>query len=65
MRCALHLSGTRPAHVTQADLSGHAYHAWFRAKIEKALADPRPSIPHVVVMAQVQALLDRRKKPQD
>lgn len=42
-----------------------AYDAWFRAKIEKALADPRPSIPHEVVMARVQALLDRRKKPQD
>lgn len=44
--------------------SPEAYDAWYRAKIEKALADPRPSIPHEVVMAQVQALLDRHKKPQ-
>jgi len=45
--------------------SPEAYDAWFRAKIEKALADPRPSIPHEVVMAQVQALLDCHEQPQD
>ncbi|WP_294330511.1 stability determinant [uncultured Sphingomonas sp.] len=45
--------------------AAEAYDAWFRAKIEKALADPRPSIPHEVVMARVQAILDRHEKPQD
>jgi len=38
-----------------------AYDAWFRAKVEAALADPRPGIPHDQVMAEVQAIIDRRK----
>lgn len=45
--------------------SPEAYDAWLRAKIEKALADPRPGIPHEVVMAQVQAILDGHEQPQD
>ena len=33
-----------------------AYDVWFRAKVEASLADPRPSIPHDLAMAE----LDRR-----
>lgn len=53
-----------PSTIRNVELVGiaEAYDAWFRAKIEKALADPRASIPHEVVMAQVQAILDRSKK---
>jgi hypothetical protein len=29
-----------------------AYDKWFRAKVQEALDDPRPSIPHAEVMAQ-------------
>lgn len=38
-----------------------AYDAWFRAEVEASLADPRPRIPHDPVMAQMQAIIDRRK----
>ena len=34
-----------------------SYDAWFRAKIQESLDDPRPSIPHDVVMAKMRALL--------
>ncbi len=39
-----------------------AYEAWKRAKIEKALADTRPCVPHDQVMSGVQALLDAKRK---
>lgn len=38
-----------------------AYDAWLRAEVERAMADPRPGIPHEVVMAQMQTIIDRRK----
>lgn len=38
-----------------------AYDAWFRAEVEASLADPRPGIPHDEVMAEMQAIIDRRK----
>lgn len=31
---------------------------WFRAKVQKALADPKPNIPHDQVMAEMRDLLD-------
>nr|WP_177185284.1 stability determinant [Sphingobium sp. YR768] len=39
-----------------------AYDAWFRAKVEAAMADPRPDVPHEVVMRKIQAILDRHRK---
>ncbi len=33
--------------------------AWFRAKVQKALDDPRYGIPHEVVMAETNAIIDR------
>jgi hypothetical protein len=38
-----------------------AYDAWFRAKVEKALASTKPGIPHYQVMAEMQAIIDRRR----
>ncbi|MGA7314118.1 MAG: hypothetical protein WBX22_09110 [Silvibacterium sp.] len=38
---------------------------WFRSQIQAALDDPRPGIPHEVVMAETRAIIDRvaaRKK---
>ena len=32
-----------------------AHDAWFRAKVQEALADTRPDIPHDEVVAQVKA----------
>ena len=34
-----------------------SYDAWFRAKVQESLDDPRPSIPHDVVMAKMRTLL--------
>ena len=33
--------------------------AWFRAKVLEALNDPRPAIPHDVVMEDTRAIVDR------
>ena len=41
-----------------------AYDVWFRAKVREALDDPRPGIPHEQVMAEMQAILDGKAKPQ-
>lgn len=38
-----------------------AYNEWFRKKIEASLADPRPSIPHDEVMAEIDALLEAKR----
>jgi hypothetical protein len=35
-----------------------SYDAWFRRKVEQALNDPRPGIPHDEVMAQLRATID-------
>jgi hypothetical protein len=36
------------------------YDAWFRAQVQAAIDDPRPSIPHDRVMADVKARLHAR-----
>lgn len=41
-----------------------AHDAWFRAKVREALDDPRPGIPHDQVMAEMQAIIDGKAKPQ-
>jgi hypothetical protein len=33
--------------------------AWFRANVREALADPRPGIPHDVVMDDTRAIIDQ------
>ncbi|QNT60409.1 type II toxin-antitoxin system RelB family antitoxin [Neisseria musculi] len=38
-----------------------SYDAWFRAKVEKSIADPTPSMPHDEAMAFVDAELERRR----
>jgi hypothetical protein len=38
-----------------------AYNAWLKAKVEAALADPRPSIPHDQVMAELRAIIAAKK----
>jgi DNA-damage-inducible protein J len=39
-----------------------AYNAWFRAKVREALDDPRPSIPHDQMMAEMQAIIDGKHR---
>ena len=38
-----------------------AYDVWFRAKVERALANPGPGIPHDEVMARVKAVIDKHR----
>lgn len=38
------------------------YDQWFRAKVQEALDDPRPSIPHEQVMAEVRALIKNKRR---
>ncbi|WP_010187260.1 type II toxin-antitoxin system RelB family antitoxin [Sphingomonas sp. PAMC 26605] len=38
-----------------------AYDLWFRAKVQEALDEPGPGIPHDVVMAEMRALIESKK----
>lgn len=38
------------------------YDLWFREQIAESLADPRPSIPHDEVMAEMRQLLEAKRK---
>ena len=39
-----------------------AYDAWFRAKVQEALADSRPVMPHPKVMDEAQALIHKKRR---
>jgi hypothetical protein len=39
-----------------------AYDRWFRAEVEASLADPRPSIPHDQVVAEMDAFIAETKR---
>jgi len=41
-----------------------AYDAWFRAKVQEALDDPRPTVSHAKVMQEAQALIDEKRRAQ-
>ncbi|MFG6660983.1 type II toxin-antitoxin system RelB/DinJ family antitoxin [Sulfitobacter sp. 915] len=36
--------------------------AWFRAKVQEALDDPRPTVPHAQVMKEAQTLIDEKRR---
>lgn len=38
-----------------------AYDAWFRAKVEKAMASTAPRVPHDQVMAEARRIIDRHR----
>lgn len=38
-----------------------AYDKWFREKVQASLDDPRPSIPHDQVMAELDAIIAAAK----
>ncbi|WP_017254017.1 hypothetical protein [Pseudomonas tolaasii] len=42
-----------------------SYDRWFRAKVQASIDDPRPSILHDQVMAEMRALLEARRKERD
>lgn len=39
-----------------------SYDLWFRSKVEEALNDQRPSIPHDKAMARIRSLIDAAKQ---
>ena len=39
-----------------------AYDRWFRAKVQEALADPRPTVPHEDVMRDARARIDAKRR---
>lgn len=44
-----------------------AYDAWFREQVVESLDDPRPTIPHDAVMAEMEAIIqdaERRQRRQ-
>lgn len=41
-----------------------AYDAWFRAKVQEALDDPRSAVPHTEAMQNVQARIDGKRRAQ-
>ena len=38
-----------------------AHDAWFRAKVETALASQKPTVPHDEVMAEARAIIEARR----
>lgn len=46
--------------ATSEDAAAHD--AWFRAKVERAMASKGPGIPHDQVMAMARAIIDKHKK---
>ncbi|KRP44655.1 hypothetical protein SAMN04490190_2888 [Pseudomonas libanensis] len=51
----------------QADTEEQAdsYDRWFRAKVQAAIDDTSPGIPHDEVMAEMQALIESKLKKGD
>jgi len=39
-----------------------AYDTWLRAKVQEALADPRPATPHAQVMQEARALINGKRR---
>ncbi len=37
------------------------YEAWFRAKVERAMASAEPGIPHDQVMAMMQTVIEKHR----
>ena len=51
--------GGMPAGLT---VEPDAYDTWFRAKVQEALDDPRPAIPHEEVMRAMQEVIDAHRR---
>ncbi len=51
--------GGLPAGLTS---DPEAHDAWFRAKVQEALADSRPHVSHQQVMDEAQALIDKKRR---
>jgi len=54
------LSPIESEFATSEDAAAHD--AWFRAKVERAMASKEPGIPHDQVMAEMRAIIERAKR---
>lgn len=41
-----------------------SYDRWFRAKVQAAIDDPRPSVPHDEAMARIRRTIEAAKRKQ-
>lgn len=41
-----------------------AHDRWMRAKVQASLTDPRPGIPHAMVMAGIEAIIAKAEQQQ-
>jgi hypothetical protein len=48
----------------ETDAQAASYNAWFRAKVQEAIDDPSPCIPHDQVMAEIDTLIDQAEATQ-
>lgn len=39
-----------------------AHDAWFRSKVQQAMADSKPAVPHSQVMDEAQTIIDRKRR---
>ena len=47
----------------ETEEDAEAYDRWFRARVQASLDDPRPPVPHDVVMAEMrQIIADKMQK---
>ena len=46
----------------ESEEEAESYDRWFRAKVQAALDDPSPGIPHEEAMVLLDQLLDERRK---
>jgi hypothetical protein len=46
----------------ESEEEAESYDRWFRAKVQAALDDPRPGIPHVDAMVRLDQLLEEKRK---
>jgi hypothetical protein len=46
----------------ESEEEAESYDRWFRAKVQAALDDPRPDIPHEEAMVRLDQLLEEKRK---
>jgi len=51
-----------PFPEVETEMEDAAYTEWLRAKVQEAIDDPRPGIPHEQVMAQMRAIIESKLK---
>lgn len=46
----------------ESEEEAESYDRWFRAKVQSALDNPRPGIPHEEAMVRLDQLLEEKRK---